>query len=138
VSPMTLESRSPWLLGHCSRLLHKLCRCEHGVFGSRTCGYSQTLIFASKSSATVCEAFSNACPDREVLNKTAVHQMVTTFQDTGSVCLWQVLIQRQNIRNYSHTDFKQCISCYSGVQLQELNVAIGCVVLYVKALMWSS
>jgi hypothetical protein len=29
--------------------------------------------FASKSHAAVCEAFINAYPEREVLNKTAVH-----------------------------------------------------------------
>jgi hypothetical protein len=42
--------------------------------------------FTSKPFATVLEAFSNVYPDKEVPNKTTVHQVVT-FQDTGSVCL---------------------------------------------------
>jgi flagellar biosynthesis protein FliR len=36
--------------------------------------------FASKLFAAVYEAFSNLCADKEVPNKTTVHQMVTTFQ----------------------------------------------------------
>jgi hypothetical protein len=41
---------------------------------------------ASKSSAAVREAFSNAYPDEEVPNKT-IHKVVTKFRNTGSVCL---------------------------------------------------
>jgi hypothetical protein len=41
--------------------------------------------FASKSSAAVREAFSNAYPDKEVPNE-PVHRLVTKFRDTGSVC----------------------------------------------------
>jgi hypothetical protein len=41
----------------------------------------------SKSFAAVREAFSNAYPDKEVPNKTKIHQLVTKFRDTGSVCL---------------------------------------------------
>jgi hypothetical protein len=36
--------------------------------------------FASKSFAAVREAFSNAYLDKEVLNKTTVHRLVTQFQ----------------------------------------------------------
>jgi hypothetical protein len=43
--------------------------------------------FASKSFVVVLEAFSNTYPNKEVLNKTTIHQMVLKFQDTGSVCL---------------------------------------------------
>jgi hypothetical protein len=35
-----------------------------------------------KSSAAVRDAFSNAYPDKEVPNKTTIHQVVPTFQDT--------------------------------------------------------
>jgi hypothetical protein len=36
--------------------------------------------FASKSFAAVREAFSNAYPDKEVPNKTTIHQLVTKFR----------------------------------------------------------
>jgi hypothetical protein len=42
--------------------------------------------FASKSFAVVREAFSNVYSDNEVPNKTTIHQLVTKFLDTGSVC----------------------------------------------------
>jgi hypothetical protein len=48
--------------------------------------------FTSKSFAAVCDALSNLYPDKKALNKTTVHQLVKTFQNTGSVCLQQVLI----------------------------------------------
>jgi hypothetical protein len=38
--------------------------------------------FALKSFTAVCEAFSIAYPDKEVLNKTTVYQLVTKFWDT--------------------------------------------------------
>jgi hypothetical protein len=38
--------------------------------------------FASKSFAAVRGALNNAYPDNEVLNKTALHRLVTTFRDT--------------------------------------------------------
>jgi hypothetical protein len=75
------------------------------------------LYFASKSFAAVREAFSNAYPDKEVPNKTTVHRLVTKFRDTGSVCLWQVLIEWQNSWNYGRTECKQWIS-NSGIRLQ--------------------
>jgi hypothetical protein len=37
--------------------------------------------FASKLFAAVREAFSDAYPDKEVPNKTTIHQLVTTFRD---------------------------------------------------------
>ena len=46
----------------------------------------------SKSCATLRQAFSGQYPDKEVLNKTAVHGLVTNFWATGSVwsrkCVW--------------------------------------------------
>jgi hypothetical protein len=62
---------------------------------------------------------ANAYPDKEVPEKTTIHRLVTKFRDTGSVFLWQVLIERQNSWNYVRTDFKQCISCNNGIRLQE-------------------
>jgi hypothetical protein len=38
--------------------------------------------FASKSFAAIRKAFSNAYPDKEVPNKTTIHQLVTIFRDT--------------------------------------------------------
>jgi hypothetical protein len=38
---------------------------------------------ASKSFAGVREAFSKACPDKEVPNKTTIHQVVTKFPVDG-------------------------------------------------------
>jgi hypothetical protein len=36
--------------------------------------------YASKSSAAVCEEFSNAYPDKVVPNRTTVHQLLTKFR----------------------------------------------------------
>jgi hypothetical protein len=91
--------------------------------------------FASKSFAALRETFSTAYPDKEVPNKTTMHRVGTKFRDTGSVCLWQVLlIERQNSWNYGRTDIKQWISCNNGIRLQEFNIAIGFVVVSVKVL----
>jgi hypothetical protein len=90
----------------------KLCRCEHSVLKSRTCIHPRTY-FASKSFAGVCEPFSNAYSDKEEPNKTTIHRLVTKFRDTGSVCLWQVVIERQNSWNFGRNYFKQCISSSS-------------------------
>jgi hypothetical protein len=43
--------------------------------------------FESELFAAVHEAFSNVHPDKEVLNKTTILRLVTTFWDTRSVCL---------------------------------------------------
>jgi hypothetical protein len=94
--------------------------------------------FASKSFAAVREAHNNAYRDKEVPNKTIIHRLVTTFRDTGSVCLWQVLIERQNSWNHGRTDFKQCISCNNGIRLQELHRATGSLLLCVKGFMCCS
>jgi hypothetical protein len=36
-----------------------------------------------------------------------------------------VLIEQQNSRNYGPADFKQCVSCNSGLLLQEFSIVIG-------------
>jgi hypothetical protein len=124
-TPVTLESRSPWLLGRCSRQLRKRCARANMVYSRAERVFILEHYFASKSFAAVHEAFSNAYSDREVPNKTIIHRLVTEFRNTGSVCLWQVLIERQNSWNYDRTDFKQCISCNNGIRLQEFRIAIG-------------
>jgi hypothetical protein len=120
------------LLGRCSRQLRKSCARASVMYSWAERVFILEHYFASKSFAAVREAFSNAYPDKEVPNKTIVHRLVTKFRDTGSVCLWQVLIERHNSWNYGRTDFKQYISCNNGLWLQEFNIAIGFVVLWVK------
>jgi hypothetical protein len=77
------KSRSTLLLGHCSKAVQVWTRHinEHHL--------------TQKSFDAVSEAFSNVYPDKKVLNKTTIHWLVTTFSDTGSVCLWQVLTEWQ-------------------------------------------
>jgi hypothetical protein len=134
-SPVTLESRSPLSLGNCSRQLRKSCAGANMVYSRAERVFILEHHFASKSFADVREAFSNAYPDKEVPNKTTLHRLVIKCRDTGSVCLWQVLIERQNSWNYDGTNFKQRISCNNRIQLQEFNIAIGFVVLCVKVFM---
>jgi hypothetical protein len=112
----------------------KLCMYEKCSFTNKTCVLSRT----SKQFVAVREAFSNAYPDKEVPNKTTIHLPVTKFRDTGSVCLWQLIIERQNSWDYVRIDFKQCISCNNGIRPQEFNIAVGFVVLCLKAIMFCS
>jgi hypothetical protein len=126
---VTLESRWPRLLGLCDAKI-SYSRAERVFILEH--------YLPSKSFAAVREAFSNVYPDKEVPNKTTVHRLVTKFCDTGSVCLWQVLIERQDGWNYGCTDLKQRISCNSGIRLQEFNIAFGFFVLCVKGFMCSS
>jgi hypothetical protein len=63
---------------------------------------------------------------------------VVKFQDTGSVCLWWILIKWQYSWNYGCTNFKQCASCNSGMWLQEFSIAIGFIVLCVEGIIRSS
>jgi hypothetical protein len=64
----------------------KLCGYEH-AYSRVECVFIVEHYFASKSFAAVREAISSVYPDKEVLNKTTVHQLVTKFRDTASVCL---------------------------------------------------
>jgi hypothetical protein len=102
-SPVTLESRSPWLLGRCSPQLRKSCAGANVVHSRVECLFILEYYFALKSFAAVPVTFSNAYPDKEVPNKTTMHQLVTTF--LCDKCL--------------SSDFKQCIRCNNGVWLQE-------------------
>jgi hypothetical protein len=71
-SSMTLESRSPLLLGHCSRQLHKSCTGADMVYSRAECVFILEHYFTSQSFAAVYEAFSNAYADKEVPNKTTI------------------------------------------------------------------
>jgi hypothetical protein len=79
---MTLFVARPLL----TPVAQKLCKCERGVFASRTVSILEHY-FASKSFAAVREAVSNAYPDKEVPNKTTIHRHVSAFRNTGSVCV---------------------------------------------------
>jgi hypothetical protein len=98
-------------------LTRKLCRCDHSVFKNREC-----IVFL----------FVKLNPDKELLNMTTVHRLVKKFRGTGSVCLWQVDIERQTAEKYDRTDFKRCISCNKGTRLQESRIFTGVVLLCVK------
>jgi len=59
--------------------------------------------------------------------------LVTKFWDTGSVCLWQ------NVWNHGCTNFKECITCNSAIQLQEFNIAICFIVVFrIKCFEWNT
>jgi hypothetical protein len=83
--PETLESRSPWLLGCCSHQLRKSCAGVNMVYSRAEHVFILEHFFTSKSFSVVHEAFSNVYLDKEVLNKTTIHWLVTKFWDTGSV-----------------------------------------------------
>jgi hypothetical protein len=119
---------SPWLLGRWSRKLRKSCAGANMVYSREERVFILEHSFASKSFVSVRESFGDAYPDKEVPNETTVHRLVTKFLDTRSVCLWHVLIERQNSWNYGRTDFKYCFCFNNGVRLQEFNIAIGLVV----------
>jgi hypothetical protein len=68
------------LLGRCSRQLRKSRAGANTAYQQAESVFILENVFASKSFATVCEAFSNAYPDKEVPNKTRIHRLVTTFR----------------------------------------------------------
>jgi hypothetical protein len=67
-------------------------------------------------STAVHEAFSNAYPDKEVPNKTTIHQQVTTFWDTRSVC------DRKHVQNW--TVFTGEMLCSTKETLVQLTTAL--------------
>jgi hypothetical protein len=70
LSPVTLQSRSRWLLGRCSRQSLKSYAGANMVYSRAECVFILEHSFASKLTATVREAFNNEYPDKEVPNKT--------------------------------------------------------------------
>jgi hypothetical protein len=84
-SSVTQKWRSTWLLGRCSHQLRKSCAGANTVCSLAERVFILEHFFALKSFAAVHEIFSNAYPDKEVPNKTAIHRLVTKFRDTGRV-----------------------------------------------------
>jgi hypothetical protein len=82
-SPVTLESRSPLLLGRCSRQLRKSCAGANMVYSGTKRVIVLEHYLALKSFAAVREAFSNAYSDTKVWNKTT-HRLVTSVA-TGNM-----------------------------------------------------
>jgi hypothetical protein len=119
------RGKVPWLLGRYSLQLRKSCAVANMVYSRSERVLILEHYFTSKSFAAVREAFSNAYPDKELLNKTTIHRLVTRFRNTGSVYLWQVLIERQNSWNYGCTDFKQCISPTTGYSWMNLILSLA-------------
>jgi hypothetical protein len=75
---------SHWLLGRCPWQLR--CADANMAYSRAEHVFILEHYFATKSFAAVREAFSNAYRDKEVPNKT-IHQVVTTFRETESVCV---------------------------------------------------
>jgi hypothetical protein len=84
-SLVTLESRSPWLLGRHWRQLRKSCAGANTMYSRAERVFILEHCLASKSSAAVREAFRNEYPDKEVPSKTTIHRLVTEFRNKGSV-----------------------------------------------------
>jgi hypothetical protein len=84
---MTPETKSPLLLGRCSRQLRKSCAVANMMYSRAERVFILEHYFALKSFAAVREAFSNVYPDNEVPNKKIIHRLVTKFLYTGNVCL---------------------------------------------------
>jgi hypothetical protein len=58
--PLTLESRSLWLLGRCSRQLCKSCAGADMVYSQVECVFILRHYFALKLFAAACEKFRSA------------------------------------------------------------------------------
>lgn len=94
--------------------------------------------FTSKLYAAIHEAFkafSKAFPDKQQ-NKTTIYWLVTISQHRK--CLWQVLIKWKNRWNFRYTDFKECISCNTGICIQKSSTATGFTTSCMKGFMCSS
>jgi hypothetical protein len=63
IAPVTLESRSRFLLGRCSRQLHNICTDGNMVHSRAERVFVLKHYFASKSFAAAGEVFCNAHPN---------------------------------------------------------------------------
>jgi hypothetical protein len=86
--PRTRLSKSPtWHSnqGHPGSWAAAHASCAKAVLVRTLCFHECVFIlehyFASKSFAAVREAFSNACPDKKIRNKTTIHELLTKFRD---------------------------------------------------------
>jgi hypothetical protein len=123
---MTLESRSPWLLGRCSRHLREGCASANMVYSRAERMFILEHYFASKSFAAVREAFINAYSDRKVPYKITIHRLVTKFRDTGSVCdrkhvRRRTVLTDETLRNFEetlkHNSFVLLYRCHQSLQI---------------------
>jgi hypothetical protein len=64
------------------------------AYSQAECVYILEHYVASKLFAAVPEAFTNACPDKEVPDKT-IHQLLTQFRGAGSVRSYRFQAARQ-------------------------------------------
>jgi hypothetical protein len=93
---------------------------------------SRTLL-RIKPFAAAREASGNVHPDNEMPNKTTMYS--NNISNTDIVCLRQVLIDGQSIRNYDRTDLKQYMNCSNWIRLQLFSIVTGSVILCVKSFM---
>jgi hypothetical protein len=124
--PVTLESRSPWLLGRCSRHLRKSLVGANVVYSPAESVFILGHYFALKSFAAGREAFSNAYSDKEVPNKT-IHRPLKGHGK--SVTSAHRATKQLNLRPYR---FQAVHQFNNGIRLQEFNIATGFIVLCVK------
>jgi hypothetical protein len=93
---VTLDWRSPWLLGRPSRQLRRICADAIMVYSRAERVFILEHYFASASFIAVHETFSNYCPDKEVPNNRA-QTLETNLKDTESVYRYQLFIERQHM-----------------------------------------
>jgi hypothetical protein len=116
---MPLESRLTLLLGRCSRQLRKSCAGANMVHSRAERVFILEHWFTSKLFSAVLEAFSNVYPDKEVPNKTTIHRLVTTFRETGSVCVssrsWWTSAAKLFFKFFLTNKHKKSLSCYINI-----------------------
>jgi hypothetical protein len=79
---------SPWRIENCTRPLRRSCASANTVYSRAERVFVLERSSTSKSFAVaVRAAFSSAYSDKGVPSKTVIHRLVTTFRDTGSVCV---------------------------------------------------
>jgi hypothetical protein len=83
---MILETESTWLLGRCSHQLRKRCVATIMAYSRTQRVFMLENCFSPELYAGVFEAFINAYPDKQVLNKTTINRLITEFRDTENIC----------------------------------------------------
>jgi hypothetical protein len=79
-SYVTLEPRSPWLLGRCSRQLRKTCADASMMYTRTVRVFILELCFTWESFVALPKAFSNAYPKKKVADKTTIHRLEQNFE----------------------------------------------------------
>jgi hypothetical protein len=110
---MTLESKLLLLLGYCSCKLHQSCLGANMVYSWAEHVFILKHYFTSKSFAAIHEAISKAYPDKEVLNKTTIHQLVTELWESGSVCnrkyIWRQTVLTDEATGNRIVGIRKCL-----------------------------